>query len=135
MIDANSEPQIFPIVTPVSGDPAQSGQVVNLPVSPQAMPRQLESRGGGRYAVRGAYAEKGWVSLRDLYEAEGNHDGWAKYKRYIEAMAKGTARISFPVTELPKEVQRRRESAGGDDEFGRREDPEFARGKAGKKGA
>ncbi len=117
MIDASSDPIIIPVVTPQTGDPSSSGRVRNLPVSPQAVPAWLEPRGGGRYAVRGVYAEKGYIKLEDLYNAERKPEGWAKYKRYLAAWKAGTARVSFPIEDLPDEV-RRRQSVIVDDEFG-----------------
>lgn len=115
LIDVGSTPLIVPIVLPHSGD-ANSGRVRNLPVSPQAVPRMLERRQGG-YGVRGAYAEKGYILLRDLYIAEKNPDGWAKYERYLAAMAAGTTRSPFPVADLPAEVRRRQAEPMAHDEF------------------
>jgi len=118
MIDASSDPIVIPVVTPPTGDPSTSGRVRNLPVSPQAVPAWLEPRGGGKYAVRGVYAEKGYIKLEDLYHAEENAEGWAKYKRYLAAWKAGTARISFPLADLPREVQRRQTVSMADPEFG-----------------
>lgn len=117
MIDASSDPLIIPVVTPQTGDPSTSGRVRNLPVSPQAIPAWLEKRPGGRYAVKGAYAERGYHLLQDLYEAERNPAGWAKYQRYLAAWKAGTARVSFPLADLPAEV-RKRQTVLVDDEFG-----------------
>ena len=117
MIDASSDPIIIPVVTPQTGDPSSSGRVRNLPVSPQAVPAWLEPRGGNRYAVKGVYAERGYIKLEDLYKAENDAAGWEKYKRYLAAWKAGTARISFPLADLPAEV-RRRQSVIVDDEFG-----------------
>jgi hypothetical protein len=118
MIDASSDPIIIPVVTPQTGDPSSSGRVRNLPVSDQAIPAWLEKRGGGRYAVKGVYAERGYVLLQDLYKAEDDEEGWAKYKRYLAAWKAGTARVSFPLESLPKEVQRRQRTLLADNEFG-----------------
>ncbi len=117
MIDASSDPLIIPVVTPQTGDPSTSGRVRNLPVSPQVIPAWLEKRPGGRYAVRGSYAERGYVKLEDLYTAEHNPAGWAKYQRYLAAWKAGTARVSFPVADLPQEVIKR-QTVLVDDEFG-----------------
>ena len=122
MLDASSDTLIIPVVTGPTGDPSTSGRVRNLPVSPQAIPAWLERRANGRYAVRGEYAERGYIKLEDLYAAEHNPDGWAKYQRYLAAWKAGTARISFPLADLPEEV-RRRQTVTVDDEFG----GEFAR--------
>lgn len=116
MIDASSDPLIIPVVTPQTGDPSTSGRVRNLPVCPQAIPAWLESRGGGRYAVKGVYADRQYVKLEDLYRAENNLEGWAKYQRYLAAWKAGTARVSFPLADLPQEVQRR-QNVLVDDEF------------------
>jgi len=118
MIDASSDPIIIPVVTPQTGDPGTSGRVRNLPVTPQAIPSWLEARGSGRYGIKGVYAERGYVKLQDLYEAEDDRQGWEKYKRYLAAWKAGTARVSFPVESLPREVQRRQRSVLVDDEFG-----------------
>lgn len=117
MIDAATDPIIVPVVTPQTGDPSSSGRVRNLPVSPQAIPAWLEPR-GGRYAVRGVYADKGYVLLQDLYTAEEDAAGWEKYKRYLAAWKAGTARVSFPLDALPREVQRRQSTLLADNEFG-----------------
>lgn len=117
LLDASSDPIIVPVVTPQTGDPSSSGRVRNLPVSPQAVPAWLESRGGGKYAVRGVYADKGYVKLEDLYLAEENVEGWAMYKRYLVEWKAGKARISFPLSALPREVQRR-QTAFVESEFG-----------------
>lgn len=119
MIDASAAPVIVPVVTPPTADPATSGRVRNLSVSPQAIPAWLERRAGGQYGVKGVFADRGYVLLRTLYEQEGNAEGWAKYQRYLAAWAAGTARISFPFEALPREVQRRQTVLA--------EDPEFAR--------
>lgn len=116
--DASSDPIIIPVVTPQTGDPSSSGRVRNLPVTPQAIPSWLEPRGGGRYGVKGVYAERGYVLLQDLYKAEGNQEGWEKYKRYLAAWKAGTARVSFPLDALPQEVQRRQSTLLADNEFG-----------------
>jgi hypothetical protein len=118
MIDASSDPIIIPVVTPQTGDPSSSGRVRNLPVSMQAIPAWLEHRGNGRFAVKGVYAERGYVLLRDLYKAEDNAAGWEKYKRYLAAWKAGTARVSFPLDALPQEVQRRQSTLLADNEFG-----------------
>lgn len=115
LIDVGSNPLIVPIVLPHSGD-TSSGRVRNLPVSPQAMPRMLERRSTG-FGVRGEYADKGYVMLRDLYVAEGNAAGWAKYERYLAAWANNTTRSPFPVADLPAEVRRRQMEPMADDEF------------------
>lgn len=118
MISVDSEPIIIPVVLPQTGDPSTSGRVRNLPVSPQVIPTWLEKRGGGQYAVKGVYAEKGYIKLEDLYKAEGDDAGWAKYQRYLVAWKAGTARISFPFESLPQEVQRRQSGVLVDLEFG-----------------
>lgn len=117
-----------------------SGRVRNLPVSPQAVPAWLELRpaNNGRpayYAVRGVYYDRGYRLLRELYEAEQNPEGWAKYQRYLRAWDEGTARVSFPIADLPKEVQRRMTTHLVDREFGgefaeKPEKPEPKRGKS-----
>lgn len=117
MLDASSEPIILPVVTPQTGDPSTSGRVRNLPVSPQAIPAWLERRKDGRYVVRGEYAERGYVKLEDLYAAEHNPEGWAKYQRYLVGWKAGTVRVSFPLAALPEEV-RKRQTTLVDDEFG-----------------
>jgi len=116
LLDASSDPIIIPVVTPQTGDPSSSGRVRNLPVSPQAVPAWLESRGGGRYAIKGVYAERGYVKLEDLYAAEDNVAGWERYKRYLVAWKAGTTRVRFPLSALPAEV-RRRQTVIVDDEF------------------
>lgn len=118
LVDASSSPQIIPVVSPVSADPANSGRVRNLPCSPASKPPQLEKLSDGSYAVRAEWARKGWVLLQSLYEAEDNTEGWAKYERYLKAWQTGTARVSFPVDALPVEVQRRMSMAMADAEFG-----------------
>lgn len=115
LIDAGSSPLIIPIVLPHSGD-TSSGRVRNLPVCPQAMPRMLERRSTG-YGVRGEYADKGYVLLRDLYLAEDNAAGWAKYERYLAAWAGNKTRSPFPFADLPREVQRRQAEPMAGDEF------------------
>jgi len=117
LIDVGSTPLIVPIVLPHSGDANSSGRVRNLPVSPQAVPRMLERRAGGGYGVRGAYAEKGYILLRDLYLAEGNAAGWAKYERYLAKWAANSTRSPFPFADLPEEVRRRQQQPLADDEF------------------
>lgn len=117
MIDALSSPLIIPVVLPHSADPSNSGRVRNLPVSPQAVPAWLERRAGGAYAVRGVYADKGYVLLRDLYAAEHNDAGWAKYQRYIVAYQEGKTRSSFPQADLPAEVRKRQGEPLEQDEF------------------
>lgn len=117
LIDVDSTPLIVPIVLPHSGDANSSGRVRNLPVSPQAVPRMLERRAGGGYGVRGAYAEKGYILLRDLYLAEGNAAGWAKYERYLAKWAANSTRSPFPFADLPEEVRRRQQQPLADDEF------------------
>ena len=115
LIDVGSTPLIVPIVLPHSGD-TSSGRVRNLPVSPQAMPRMLERRSTG-FGVRGEYADKGYVMLRDLYVAEGNAAGWAKYERYLDKWATNATRSPFPFADLPAEVRRRQMEPMADDEF------------------
>lgn len=116
LIDVRSTPLIVPIVLPHSGD-SNSGRVRNLPVSPQVVPKMLERRHGGAYGVRGTYAEKGYILLRDLYSAEKNPEGWAKYERYLAAMAAGTTHSPFPVADLPAEVRHRQAEPMANDEF------------------
>lgn len=111
----DTAPILVPVVLPHSGD-SSSGRVRNLPVSAQAIPRQLERRGSG-WAVRGAYTDKGFVLLRDLYTAENNPDGWAKYQRYLVAMQAGTTRSSFPVADLPAVVRKWQAEPMATDEF------------------
>ncbi len=123
LIDPNSKPIIVPVVTPQTGDPSTSGRVRNLPVSPQAMPAWLELRPGAHgkppyFGVKGIYADKGYALLQDLYEEESDAAGWNKYQRYIVAWKDGTARVSFPMADLPKEVQRRQSVQLVDNEFG-----------------
>ncbi len=115
MIDASSDPLIVPVVTPQTADPSSSGRVRNLPVSAQAVPAWLERR-NGTWAVKGRFADHGYVLLHDLYVAEDNMEGWAKYQRYLAAWKAGTARIAFPFDALPKEVQRR-QTVDAQDEF------------------
>lgn len=114
--DISSPPILIPIVLPHSGD-TNSGRVRNLPVSPQAVPRMLERRSGGAYGIKGSYAEKGYALLRDLYVAERNDAGWARYERYLKLMDNGTTRHAFPVAELPAEVRRRQAEPMALDEF------------------
>jgi hypothetical protein len=116
--DANAPSQIVPVVSPVSNDPSSSGRVRNLPCSPGSKPAQLERLRDGSFAVKAEWHKKGWMLLEDLYDAESNAEGWAKYQRYLRAWQAGTARISFPFADLPVEVQRRQAAAVADSEFG-----------------
>lgn len=123
MLNPNTPVQIVPVVLPQTGDPSNSGRVRNLPVSPQAIPPWLEYRPAingrpGYFAVKGSYADRGYRLLEDLYDEDGNPEGWAKYLRYIAAWKAGTARMSFPLEELPSEVQRRQAVQLVDNEFG-----------------
>ena len=123
MLDPNSQSIVISVVTPQTGDPSTSGRVRNLPVSPQAIPAWLELRPANEnrpayFGLKGKYADKGYAMLRDLYEAEGNREGWDKYQRYIAAWKAGTARVSFPFADLPAEVQRRQSIQLVDNEFG-----------------
>lgn len=118
LCDANAPSLIIPVVSPVSNDPGSSGRVRNLPCSPGSMPAQLERLRDGTFAVKAEWRRKGWVLLEELYDAEDNADGWAKYQRYLAAWQAGTARISFPFGDLPAEVQRRQSAAIADPEFG-----------------
>lgn len=82
------------------------------------MPACLTRLANGVYVVKAEYAYKGYILLRDLYMAEKNPEGWAKYERYLAAWEAGTARVSFPFEDLPKEVQDRQTNSLVDDEFG-----------------
>lgn len=122
MLDPLAKVVRIPVCTPQTSNPT-SGRVRNMPVSPQALPPCLEVRPahGDRpayLAVRGAYYDRGYRLLQELYEQDGNPEGWAKYQRYLRAWGEGTARVSFPVADLPKEAQRRMSTQLVDREFG-----------------
>lgn len=116
MILASSVPTIVPLVAPISGDPAQSGRIANIPATPQIHVRWLERDDEGSWIVKAKFAKQGWILLEDLYAAEGDHEGWAYYQRYLEKWQAGKTRVSFPKDRLPKEVLRR-QNGGADPEF------------------
>lgn len=111
----------FPIVAPISADPAASGRVINLPCGGGVNHAQVEPVYDGRgevvnYVLRASYRERGWLTLRDAYLIDGNEEGWAKYQRYLKAFTAGTTRHRFPAEDLPAEVLRR-QKASLPDEF------------------
>lgn len=57
------------------------------------------------WGVRSAERQQGVRLLEDLYEAEGNPEGWAKYEKYLRDWAEGKTFASFPRHLLPKKVQ------------------------------
>lgn len=100
------------IVTPITDDPATSGKIRHVPCSLSIRHKWLtpfaHEDGTLDYQVEGKYARKGYVLLRDLFEAEGNVDGWEEYKKHLAECAAGRARKPFPEDKLPREVRRRR---------------------------
>ena len=116
------------VVTPITDDPATSGKIKHVPCAPQVKHKWLMAYPGegGRleYGIEPLYGRRGYVLLRDLFETEGNLDGWAEYERHLVECAAGKARKPFPVEKLPAEVRRRR-ACGGDP------DPVVKPGKAG----
>lgn len=116
VILASSTPVIVPIVAPMSGDPGNSGRVVNVPATPQIHVRWLEKSSSGEWIIRSEHARKGWALLEDLYAAERNPEGWVRYQRYISKWQAGTTKSSFPKEWLPQEVIRR-QSCGDDPDF------------------
>lgn len=115
LVLANAPHKIVPIVAPISNDPSNSGRVKNLRIGGGVNQRQLMRTTSG-VQVHPEWAGRGWVLLEDLYEAEGNAEGWAFYQRYLEAWNDNRTRVSFPFERLPLEVQRR-QRCGLPDEF------------------
>lgn len=107
------------VVTPITDDPATSGKIKHVPCAPQVGHKWLSSyideRGRREYGIVPLYGRRGYVLLRDLFEAEGNAEGWAEYEKHLAECAAGKARKPFPVEKLPAEVRRRR-ACGGDPE-------------------
>lgn len=107
--------RVIPIVMPATGDPRTSGKIKYLQCAPQVTHSLLisyedEEQGRLEYGVEPKAARKGVSLLRDLFEAEGDHAGWAKLQRCMKTWGKHGA-IPFPDAELPKEVLRRRACA------------------------
>lgn len=122
MTPVNSIPPVVPIVAPISNDPSNSGRVLNLRPTPQITHKWLERSKAGAWIIRAEYRDAGWRMLREIYESEGDEEGWVYYKRYLEKWAAGTTRVSFPKDRLPKEVQHRQacgHALDHEDEFAR----------------
>lgn len=119
-INDTTPPRVIPVVTPMTGDPRTSGKIKHLQCAPQVTHSLVQSyeeeeQGTLEYAIAPKAARKGYSLLRDLFEAEGNHAGWAKYQKCMKTWGKYGA-IPFPDAELPKEVLRRRACAMATDE-------------------
>lgn len=106
----------FPVVAPISNDPATSGRVINLPCGGGVNNAQVEAVYDARgevvnYVLRASYRERGWLTLRDAYLIDGDEEGWAKYQRYLKAFAANQTRHPFPPEDLPAEVLRRKKTS------------------------
>lgn len=111
-IDASTPPRIVPVVTPMTGDPRTSGKIKHLACAPQVTHSWLvqfedDDQGTVDYAIEPKAGRKGFVLLRDLFEAEGDHDGWAAYEKCMRKFGSYGAK-PYPEDKLPKEVLRRR---------------------------
>ena len=113
-------PRIVPVVAPASENLSLSGKVRNVPVYGAVdtsgwlvwNPEGGDDR-RGEWLV--SPVKKGYMHLRDYYEAEQNLEGWAMYKRYIRDWQKGLTTSSFPLHLLPKKVQDMQQGLMGTD--------------------
>lgn len=106
-VDGRSTLRIVPLVAPVSNDPNTSGKVRNLSCGGGVCHRQLVRQDDGSYELQPSWHRKGWRLLRDMYEEEGDHEGWLFYVKYLDAWQGGRTLKSFPKSRLPKSVQER----------------------------
>lgn len=118
-IRSNTPYRLIAVVTPITDDPATSGKIKHVPCSPTIKHKWLvafyDDDGKLDWQVEGRFMRKGYMLLRDLFEKEGNHEGWAEYEKHLAECAAGKARKPFPVEKLPREVLFRR-ACGGDPE-------------------
>ncbi|HEY8377120.1 MAG TPA: hypothetical protein VIK91_11555 [Nannocystis sp.] len=103
---------LVPVVTPIAEDPSISGRIKLLRCAPQVSHKWLQSYvdGAGRtqYDIAPRYARKGYMLLRDLFEAEGREADWLEYEAMLKLKAAGKPHKPFPDERLPAEVHRRR---------------------------
>lgn len=123
-IPADAPHKLIALVTPITDDPATSGKIKHVPCSPTIKHKWLApyvtDSGTLDYTVEGRFARKGYILLRDLFEAEGDHAGWAEYEKHLADCSAGRARKPFPADKLPLEVRRRR-ACGADPDASQRE--------------
>lgn len=118
-IHAESPYTLVAVVTPITDDPGTSGKIKHLPCAPQVKHKWLRAydAGDGKvdYAIEPLYGRRGYVLLRDLFEAEHRAEDWAAYERMLADLALGKRVKPFPQERLPAEVLRRR-ARGADPE-------------------